>query len=159
MAISPTDSSRAVIITNGTSSPSGTVSLLTGLPAQPTVSNSVSVGRNVFSVAIAPSPNNDLAIVGTDKGLLMFSGAASGNLTQVGQGQLPYAPTYTLNNHIVTLGMITTLGVTLNGKYAVVGDLTNGALLVIPMSASGFGEPVGILPGVSIPFNDEILIH
>lgn len=151
MAFSPADSSRAVIITNGTS---GSVSLLTGLPFKPSVSNSVSVGRKVFSVAIAPS--GDRAIVGTDSGLMMFTGVASGALTRVGG---LYAPTYMLYNRSVTLGMVTTLGVTPDGKYAVAGDYTDGALLVIPMSTGGFDAPVGILPGVEVPFNDEMLIH
>lgn len=155
MAISPSDSSRAVIITNGTSSPSK-VSLLTGLPSIPSVANSVSVtGLKVFSVAVAPS--GDLAVVGTDSGLLMFSGVSSGALKQVGSG--PYAPTYAVNNHNVALGTVTSLVITSDGKYVVAGDFYNGALLVVPMSAGGFGAPVGILPGVQVPWNDEMLIN
>ncbi|MDA8087156.1 MAG: hypothetical protein M0Z75_10695 [Nitrospiraceae bacterium] len=152
MAISPADSSRAVIITNGTSS---TVQLLTGLPGNPTQSEPVSVNQHVYSVAVGPAPG-DLAIVGTDKGLLMFSGVASGTLTQVGP---LYAPAYSLNGRNVTLGMITTLGLTLDGKYAVVCDFTNSALLIIPVSAKGFGAPAGILPGISVPWSDEMLVH
>ncbi|MDA8171298.1 MAG: hypothetical protein M0Z48_05635 [Nitrospiraceae bacterium] len=155
MAFSPTDSSRAVIIINGASS--STINLLTGLPASPAVSKTVSVSRHVYAAAIAPdSTASDLAIVGTDSGLLLFSGVASGTLTPVGQ---LYAPSYTISGKSVTLGRIMTLGITIDGKYAAVCDITNSALLVIPISSSGFGAPVGILPGISVPSSDEMMIH
>ncbi len=154
MAISPLDSSRAVIIVNGASATGSTVNLLTGLPGVPALSNSISVNHEVDTVAI--SPDGDLAIVGTDKGLLMFSGVASGALTQVGQ---LYSPSYTVNNASMTLGKITTLGFTVDGKYVVVCDYTNSSLLVIPVSASGFGEPAGILGGISVPWSDTMLVH
>ena len=156
MAISPTDSSRAVIITNATGAASSSVSLVTGLPTGAIISNSISVSLHVDSVAIAPGQPGDLAIVGTDSGLLMFSGVAAGKLTQVGS---LYTPSYNINGKAVKLGRITTLGVTIDGKYAVAGDITNGALLTIPISAGGFGAPAGVLPGVSIPANDEMLVH
>ncbi len=155
MAISPMDSSRAVVITNITNTTSSsTVDLLTGLPGNPVVSNSISVSPVVDTVAI--SPDGNLAIVGTDSGLLMFSGVASGALQQVGQ---LYAPSYTVNNGSVTLGKITTLGFTVDGKYVVVCDYTNSALLVIPVSTSGFGTPAGILPGISAPWSDNMMVH
>jgi hypothetical protein len=88
----------------------------------------------------------------------MFSGVDTGTLTQV--GTTPYVPTYTLGANSVTLGAITTLGITLDNKYVVVGDQTNGAVVVIPFTSSGFATaPASVLGSVAIPDNDQLLIH
>ena len=156
MAISPTDSSRAVVITGSqfTNLSQSVINLLTGLPGNPVLSNSVSVDQPVNSVTIS----GDQAIVGTEKGLLLFKGVSTGSLTLVGSND----PSYTLNNTSVVLGIVTTLGITHDGKnnqYVVAGDLSNGALLLIPISTSGFGAPASALPGVSVPWSDTMLIH
>jgi hypothetical protein len=158
MAISPTDSSRAVII--GSSS---NIQLLTGLTTTPTASASVAVGATVYSVTI--TPDGTKAIVGTSAGIAMFSGVDTGILTQVGT---LFAPSYAGASGSVTLGTVRTLGVTLDGKYAVVcdsgssyygGGSSNGSLLVIPITATGFSAPVGILNGIAISDNDQMLLH
>ena len=148
MAFSPTDSDRAVIITNGTSS---TVSLLTGLNTAPVIASTVTLSGSAFSVAIVPGSPSDLAIVGMDSGLVMFSGVSTGNLTQVGQ----------LFSNNGTLGRISSVGITSDGKYAVVCDYSNNRLLIIPVSASGFGNPVGMTAAGTFlaPSDDEMMVH
>ena len=95
--------------------------------------------------------------MGTNAGLAMFTGVDTDTLTQVGT---LFAPTYTgSRGSAVTLGFITTLGITLDGNYVVVCDDTNSALLVIPIGATGLGPPVGILNGIAVPFNDQMVIH
>lgn len=155
MAISPTDSSRAVVAGNK-NGPS--LQLLTGLPGNLVIASTVAItgAAYAYAVSIVPSATvSDLAIVGTDKGLLMYSGVSTGTLTLVQAS----TPTYTLKNTTATLGQVRTLGVTLDGKYVAVCDGNNHALLTIPISASGFGAPVGILPNIAVPYNDQLLIH
>ena len=133
MAISPTDSSRAVVIGSGYSA---TVELYTGLPNNPTrsvlsvklpapaapTSRSVETGRrrtrasttitgaySINSVSITPDGKN--AIVGTNAGLVLLTGVDTGTLTQVGVA--PYAPTFIVNGTTYTLG-----SVPLAGDYA-----------------------------------------
>lgn len=181
MAISPKDSSRAVVI--GDSSGGASVSLLTGLPGTPVVSSlrlqlpaakvrqaaarpergahprlALTGVTSVASVAITPDGKN--AIIGTNAGLVFVSGVDTGALAQVGT---PFSPAITVSGANYTLAGIPTLGITLDGKYVVAltpqPSSTNGILLVIPIQAGGFGAPVGQLNGVAIPDNDQILIH
>ena len=150
MAISPTDDSRGVAVTNGASS--SNIYLLTGLATTPAISQTLSVSGGAISVAIVPGQNSpsDLAIVGTNNGLLMYSGVSTGKLTLVGQ----------LTKYNGTpMGRITSMAVTNDGKYAVVCDHTNDNLMVVPVSASGFGTPAGILNSIDVPTTDNMLIH
>jgi len=182
MAISPMDSSRAVVI--GDANGSMVVSLIVGLPGNPSVRSvhlrtpaSMSLtsrqvvrperhgsrlalsGVSVLH-AVAVSPDGKLAVVGTDAGLILLSGVDTGNLAQVGN---IYSPSFTVGNQSYQLGLVTTLGFTLDGKYVVVGaqqpSAANGTVLLIPVSASGFGAPFAQATGISIPANDQILIH
>lgn len=150
MAMSPVDPTKAVVITYST------IQLLTGLKTTPVVGTPVTLpASGAYSVSV--TPDGKLAIVGTSGGLLMYSGVDTGTLTQVGT---LYAPKYTLGTNSVTLGNITTLGITLDGKYVVAGDQSNTALVVIPYTSSGFATaPASALGSVAIPDNDQLLIH
>jgi hypothetical protein len=152
MAISPVDSSRAVLI----SPYPMTIALVTGLPNTPVAGSSLdlSAAGNVYSVSV--SPDGKSAVVGGDKGLLLISGVDTGSLAIVGS---VYAPTYTGVSGSVTLGTVRTLGITLDGKYVVVCDYDNSALLVIPITTTGFTAPVGVLNNFAVPYNDQMLIH
>ena len=58
------------------------------------------------------------------------------------------------------MGAITTLGITLDGKYVVAGDQTNRALVVVPFTSKGFAAaPASVLAPLAIPDNDQLLIH
>ncbi len=148
MAISPKDSSRAVVVT------SGSVQLLTGLPTAATAGTAVSVPAGFTAYAVSISLDGKLAVVGGYNGLLLFSGVDTGTLAQVGTAA--YVPSYSSS---FTLGTVTTLGITLDGKYVVAGDRDNASLVVIPFDATGFGAPASALGGVAIPDNDQLLIH
>ncbi|MDA8156057.1 MAG: hypothetical protein M0Z52_06335 [Actinomycetota bacterium] len=151
MDISPSDSSRAVIIKNATGSSQSTVTLLTGLPSAPQSGTPVPINDNVHCVAVS----GDLAVVGTDNGLAMFNGVSSGPLSYVGS-----ISSYNASNGApVSLGKITTVRITSNGNYAIAGDFTNGQVLTIPISSTGFQSPVGKLTGVQVPYSDEMMIH
>ena len=186
IAFSPNDGSRAVVI--GDSSAGTTISLLTGLGStgSPTVASlrlrlpaarasyprrrehrhsANASGRphlaltgvaRVQSVAI--TPDGTTAVVGTDAGIVLVSGVNTGALTQVG---VPYNPTYTTGGTSQALGLILTLGLTLDGKYvvAITGNGASASLLVIPIGPNGLGAPVGQLDGIAPPSNDQILIH
>jgi hypothetical protein len=154
MAISPVDSSTAVVVLPGAAK----VQIVTGLPANPVAGPSVTLPSGSLPVSVSISPDGKLAVVGTEYGgMFLFSGVDTGTLTQVGTA---YAPTYTLGNATVTLGRVPTLGITLDGQYVVVGDQTNQALLVIPFTATGFADaPATVLGDVAIPDNDQLLIH
>ncbi len=164
IAMDPHDSSKAVII-GASSTTYAAVQLITGLPTTPTVASAVTVtgATSVYSVTI--TPDGTKAIVGTNAGIALFSGVDTGALTQVGT---LFAPTYARVSGSVALGAVATLGVTLDGKYAVVCDSgsypgsSNGSLLVIPLDATkatGFGNPVGILNGIAVPSNDQMALH
>lgn len=187
MAFSPVDSSRAVVLSADPTTYAPTVTLLTGLPSNP-VTRSAAARMPAFSGTRASSPaslreprrshtraavsgasellsvavdySGNLAVVGTDTGLLMFSGVSSGNIQQVGGA---YSPSITSGTQSFNLAGVTTLGITLDNKYVVVGSqkpsASQGTLLTIPFSASGFANPVGQLNGVSIPDNDQLLVH
>jgi len=150
MAISPVDSSRAVIITSA-----GSIQLLTGLPGNPQLGSSITPSvSSPMSVAI--TPDGKTAIVGGYDGLLMISGVDTGTLAEVGT---VYSPSYSSGGSTVSLSEVTTLGITLDGKYVAACDELNGALLTIPISSSGFGNPVGLITGIAVPFNDQMLMH
>jgi fibronectin type 3 domain-containing protein len=154
MALSLADSTRAVVVNPTTE----TIVPLTGLPASPVVGTPVSFPSGVttaYSVAI--SPDGKLAVVGTNNGLLLYSGVDTGKLVEVGVKL--YTPNYSLNGQQVALGAINTLGITLDQKYVAAADSTNKALVVIPLSASGFGAPASVLGNLAIPDNDQLLIH
>ncbi|HWG21635.1 MAG TPA: fibronectin type III domain-containing protein [Terracidiphilus sp.] len=163
MAISPADSSTAVVALTE----ADTVQLVTGLPANPVAGPSVALQIGTEPLSVSISPDGKFAVVGAsvydatlnrDIGeLFLFSGVDTGTLTQVGTA---YQPTYNLGLASVTLGVVRTLGITLDGKYVVAGDYDNRALVVIPFTASGFATaPAAVLGGVAIPYNDQLLIH
>jgi len=154
MAISPTDSSQAVLLFPS----SGDVQLVTGLPAAPVAGTPVTLPSGAMPVAVAISPDGKLAVVGTQgQGLFLFSGVDTGTLTLVGTA---YSPSYSLGGNSVALQTVTTLGITLDGKYVVAGDQGNGALVVIPFTGAGFANaPASVLGKVAIPYNDQLLIH
>jgi fibronectin type 3 domain-containing protein len=152
MAISPVDSTKAVVIT-----PYGqTITLVTGLPNTPVASSplDLSAAGDVYSVSV--SPDGKTAVVGGEKGLLLISGVDTGSLAVVGS---LFAPAYAGTSGNVTLVEVRTLGITLDGKYVAVCDYANSALLVIPVSSTGFGSPVGVLNDFAVPYNDQMLIH
>lgn len=155
MAISPTDPSRAVVVLPGSAS----IELVTALnTATPVEGTAVQVPSGVFPTAVSISTDGKLAIVGTGSGLLMYSGVDTGTLVQVGTAA--YAPTYSVGSYSVTLGNVPTLGITLDNKYVVAADGMNGEIVVIPFTSAGFADaPASALGGVTIPYNDQLLIH
>ena len=154
MAFSPVDSSRAVLLFPYTNS----IQLVTGLPANPAGQPALQLPSGAYPQSVSISPDGKLAVVGTERqGLFLLSGVDTGNLALVGTA---YAPSYTLDGASVTLLNITTLGITLDGKYVVAGDQQNQALVVIPFKAAGFASaPASVLGKVAIPSNDQLLIH
>jgi hypothetical protein len=153
MAISPVDSTRALVM--GDSGGNSYATLVTGLTGTPTVGTPIPIAATPRSVAIDPK-NGKFAVVGTNGGIFLLTGVDTGNLTQVGAA---YTPAYVANGNNVTLGVVPTLAITLDGKYVVVCDKYNSAMLVIPVTASGFGVPVSVLAGVAVPDNDQMVIH
>lgn len=162
IAMSPINSSKAVIIGRDPVTSGPAIQLLTSLPNTPTLATSVTVtgATAVYSVTI--TPDGTKAIVGTNAGIAMFSGVDTGTLSQVGT---LFAPTYAGASGSVTLGAVATLGVTLDGKYAVLCDSglstgsSTGSLLVVPITATGFSAPVGILNNIAVPSNDQMVLH
>lgn len=156
MAISPTDSSRAIIIDSNNE-----IYLLTGLPGTPTtppaIANTLSIASAGSMYSVSITPDGKTAIIGTSAGLLMVSGVDTGTLAQVGS---VYSPTYTLSDKsTATLQEVSTLGITLDGKYVAVCDAESSALLTIPITGTGFGAPVGEIDPIAVPDNDQLLIH
>lgn len=189
VGFSPADPSRAIVIgTDGNGSPAAV--LLTGLPGTPVVRSIPlnlpssgatrairaprkrrehtrlalsGVGR-LFGVAITPDGKN--AVVGTDSGLALLSGVNTGSLAQVGS---VFNPNYTIaangtnSTQTQNLGTVSTLAITLDGRYVVACASNNtsngGSLLVYPITASGFSTQVGQLDNIGIPGNDQILLH
>ena len=152
MAISPVDSSRAVVITS-----SGTLQLVTGLPSNPQVAASASITPSVSSpMSVSITPDGTTAIVGGSTGVSMISGVDTGTLAEVGT---VYSPTYTSSGSSVSLSAVSTLAITLDGKYVAACDEDNSALLVIPIASSGFGAPVGVITGIAAPSNDQMVVH
>ncbi len=153
MALSLADATRAVIVNPTTVK----IQVLTGLPASPIQGTPVALPSGTFPYAVAISPDGKLAVVGTDNGLLLYSGVDTGNLVEV--GNTAYIPSYTLASQQVQLETVTTLGITLDGKYVTAGDATHKALVVIPLSSTGFGAPASVLGNLAIPDNDQLLVH
>ena len=184
MAFSPVDSSRAVLIG---ASGSGNIDLVTGIPLN-TASRSIhlnlpaSTGRSVRHQtsrhgralllptgasrveSVSVTPDGKYAVVGTDAGLILLSGIDTGVLTQVGG---VYSPSFTVAGttgaQTFTLTDVSTLGITLDGKYVVAltpqPSSNNGTILLIPITATGFGAPVSQASGIAVPNNDQLLIH
>jgi hypothetical protein len=150
MAISPVDSSRAIVITS-----SGALQLVTGLPSTPTLGASI-IPSVIVPMSVSITPDGKTAIVGGYDGVSMISGVDTGTLAEVGT---VYSPTYTANGGTVSLSWVFTLAITLDGKYVAVCDWVNSALLVIPITSSGFDAPVGLITGVAVPLNDQMVIH
>jgi fibronectin type 3 domain-containing protein len=155
MAISPTDSSRAVVVQPGFSG--GTIQLMTNLTsATPIAGTPVQFPTNSYPYAVSISLDGKLAIFGTLQGLEMYSGVDTGTLTRVGT---TYSPLYRFG----TLGAIATLGITLDGKYVVAADMTNHSLVVIPFTAAGFAaRPASTIGSITVsaPYlQDQLVIH
>jgi hypothetical protein len=153
MAISPVNSKVAVIIDAGGNL---TASLLTNLPTS-TTESTISLTGVGYAYSVSITPDGTKAIVGTDTGLLILTGVNTGTLTQV--GTTPYQPSYTVSGSSVTLGLVKTLAITLDGKYVAACDQSNGALVVIPIVGNGFGAPVAIAGPIAVPDNDQMVIH
>jgi fibronectin type 3 domain-containing protein len=172
MAISPTDTSRAVVAGH-TSSYAAEVQLITGLPLSATAGAGVAVPAPCTAAySVAVSLDGTFAVVGCDKGLVLYTGVNSGTLTQVGS---VYAPTYTnpcqpnsafatpcTSSTTVTLGSSSgtlSLAFTLDGKYLAVTDSYNEAVVLIPVTASGFGAVASVRGNIGTPSNDQIIAH
>jgi hypothetical protein len=166
MAISPVDSTRALLI----SVSDGKIHLLTGLPDKPVEATPLDISTTDSStdLSVSITPDGKSAIVGTENGLLMISGVDTGTLAIVpcpvgleGCNNGLYSPTYkNVSGTDQTLSGVNTLGITLDGKYVAACDSWNSALLVIPIAKNTFGATVGLVnSGIAIPDNDQMLIH
>ena len=119
---------------------------------------------SALSVAVTPDGKN--AVVGTDSGLVLVSGVDSGTLAQVGP---LFNPSFTATDptsgaaNTYQLGLVNTLGITLDGKYVVaccqLPTPDKGTLFLIPINGTAFSSAVSQLNGVSVPDNDQVLIH
>ena len=107
-------------------------------------------------MSISITPDGTTAIVGGGDGVSMISGVNTGTLAEVGT---VYSPSYTSNGSTVSLSEVSTLAITLDGKYVAVCDEQNSALLVIPITSTGFGTPVGVITGIAVPSNDQMVVH
>lgn len=159
MALSPVDSSRAVIVQRSNSV--STIRLLTALnSATPLVGPTLTLPGPDYPYCVSVTPDGKLVIVGTQSGLLLYSGVDTGTLKGI---VFSYRPSYTLGAASVTLGAVPTLGITLDGKYIVVADSSNAALLVIPFTSNGFAAaPASVLGYIGVPINnpgDYLLVH
>jgi hypothetical protein len=148
MAISPVDSSRAVVA-GSDSSFNAEVALITGLPSStPTVTStrlrtvagaahrrplpsgyepsshrkpfSVTFPANTTITAVTISPNGQFVYLNTNIGIYAFSGVNTGTLTQIGA---VYAPTITVPGGTCTWATTfegsASLGITPDGKYLI----------------------------------------
>jgi hypothetical protein len=140
---------------------SAVIQLITGLPGStavpPAVQAPVPISGATTAYAVSITPDGTRAIVGTDAGLVMFTGVDSGNLVQTGP---PYAPPPI---GVGVAGGVPTLGITPDGVYVAAmspsPDATHGSLSLIPIQATGFGTPVSVLSPIAVPSNDQILLH
>jgi hypothetical protein len=167
MAISPADSSRAVLVSRD-----GTVQLFTGLPATPTIAIStlhLAAGAN----AVAISRDGKFAVVaqpgaiGVTGGLAVVGGVDTGTLAQVGS---TFSPTFSTPAGTCTLNDPHTLGIMADNKFVVTiqgcgltqsaTDIGRGVELTIPLSSAGaLSAPLGQLNFVVTPSNDQLLVH
>jgi hypothetical protein len=147
MAISPVDSSRAVV-TGSTSTGTPEITEITGLPDNPKVASlkfhidRVSGSRHPFQLGAEPSyrrrpfsatfptgsiitavtisPNGKFAYVNTNAGIYAFSGVDTGNLQQIGS---VYSPTITVPGGTCTWSTTvegsSSLGILPDGKYLI----------------------------------------
>ncbi len=164
MAISPTDSSRAVLV-----STDGTVQLFTGLPAAPIIASSLTLSGGVGAQAVTITRDGKFAIVATTTdGLAVVGGVDTGTLAQVGAD---FHPTFSVPpSGSCTLDSPRTLGAMADGKFIVAiqdcgltessTNIGSGVLLTIPISSTGaLSAPVGQLNFVVAPDNDQLLVH
>ncbi len=153
MAMSPADSSRAVVIGRGPA-----IALISGLPKNPVVQTPVAITGILGALAVAVSQDGTTAFVSADNGVVVFSGVNTGTLTQVQNA--------TIHVGSDTLAKILTLAVTPDGKYLIaVGHLasnvsaTKGDLVVLPITSSGLGAPVSVLTGLIVPGDDQTTVQ
>jgi fibronectin type 3 domain-containing protein len=157
MSISPADSSRAAVLSLNSATNTVNMQLMTGLTSTPVAGPALPLPAGIIPYSVSITPDGKNAIVGTATGLLLYTGVDTGALAQVGSA---YAPAYTLGTTTVTLGQITTLGVTLDSKYVVAGDKTNGAVVVVPFTSAGFaGALASAIGGIAIPSDDQLIVH
>jgi hypothetical protein len=183
MAISPVDSTRAVILGYDPVTGFANIQMLTGLPATPTTGTEVALPspcNQGFAYSVAISPDGTLAAVSCGYGLLLYSGVNTGTLTQVGS---LYAPAFTIQcqnppGSFICGGTTTNvvyggeggstsfgaggqdIAFTLDGKYVVALDASNYALMVVPVSSSGYGTIATWTGGtVYVPYNNQMVIH
>ncbi len=159
MAISPTDSSRAVVVGGD-----GSVNLLADLPANVTFKDALKLASAANAVAI--SIDGKFAIVATNSGLAVFSGVDTGKLAQVGP---LYSPTFSTPSGSCTLHSPDTLAVTSDGKFVLtiqqchlvqsVTQVGSGVMLTIPFSAGVLGPPAGRLDYAVTPDDDQLVAH
>ncbi len=148
MAISPVDSSRAIVAGYTSSAAFPEVALITGLPGKPKVAlarvdtRGARFSRHAFSLGAEPSfrrkplsltfpsnteltaveisPNGKFAYVNSNSGIYVFSGVDTGNLTQVGT---VYSPTVSFPggtcSWATTFEGSASLGITPDGKYLI----------------------------------------
>jgi hypothetical protein len=163
MAFSPTDSSRALLVGfGGGTGYAPTVQLITGLPDQPQIPSTVTLPGVSEVTAVAVTKDGKRAVVGTNKGIYMFTGVETGALVLQGLFDVPYVDA---GGHQVALswGGVPTLGITLDGLYLVAltqwPDANKGTLVVVPIVPTGLGDAVGVLGGVAVPDNDQVMLH
>lgn len=158
MAISPTDSSRAVIANLDNSA-----ILLTGLPTSPTLGPPVTLPGAASATTL--TPDGKFAVVAVAGGLVVLGGVDTGALAQVGG---LYSPSFPTPSGSCQLTSPTTLSVTPDGKYIVViqncslqsqSSVGSGVLLTIPITAGVLGSPAGQLNYVVTPSDDQMEIR
>jgi hypothetical protein len=146
MAISPVDSSRAVV-TGFNASDVGEITEITGLPDSPKVASlkfkiahvdrrrpfglgaepsfqrkpySATLPASSIITAVTISPNGKFAYVNTNAGIYAFSGVDTGNLQQIGA---VYSPTITVPSGTCTWATTvegsSSLGILPDGKYLI----------------------------------------
>jgi hypothetical protein len=154
MALTPVFPCDRAVVVRG-----NTVNLITGLTGSaPAVSpGTLTVSGVSTLLAVSISPDGKFAVIGTNSGIFLVSGVDTGSLALV--TTTPFTPSYQGASASLNLATVETLGITLDGKYAAVCDSTNSALLVIPITTTGFSAPVGVLTGVTCPSNDQLVTH
>jgi hypothetical protein len=179
MALSPVDSSRAVV-TGFSASSTPVVQLLTGLPSAPVITAvpihipAGAVHRNVARRDIEPSthrtplavtptsgteifavtitPDGTTAFVSTNVGIFTFSGVNTGTLAQVGG---VYSPTITIPSGTCTLAGATSMGVTPDGKYLIA--IPNPAYSGCAVTAGSTDTTQGTGVLLTIPISGDTL--